>query len=456
MATVNNNNATASASTEVDLATLRKVIAASAIGNFVEWFDFAVYGFLAVVIAQHFFPPGDDSLALLQTFAVFAVSFALRPLGGIFFGMLGDRIGRKRILSVTVLLMAGATTLIGVLPTYASVGLFAPLALALARCVQGFSAGGEYAGACAFVMEHAPRTRKARYGSFVPVSTFLAFATAAALTYAISALLSEQALNAWGWRVPFLIAAPLGLVGLYMRLRLDESPAFQALKAHHAVPQAPLKETVRTHGATIVSLSAFISVTALSFYMFTTYFTTYMQVVGDASRTVALLASLVALLFAAALCPFVGRYADRVGRRRTILTAGACLIGAVFPAYTLAGSGEWWASLIGAMLMAVGAVICGVVTAVLLSEQFPTRVRYTASALCYNVSYTIFGGTAPLVATWLIERTGNNLSPAFYLIAITLLAMWGGLRLPESSHRALDADEAEWQRTPKPDAQPAL
>ncbi|MDH4573456.1 MFS transporter [Salinicola acroporae] len=456
MATVNNNNATASAPTDIDLATLRKVIAASAIGNFVEWFDFAVYGFLAVIIAQHFFPPGDDSLALLQTFAVFAVSFALRPLGGIFFGMLGDRIGRKRILSVTVLLMAGATTLIGVLPTYASVGLFAPLALALARCVQGFSAGGEYAGACAFVMEHAPRTRKARYGSFVPVSTFLAFATAAALTYAISALLSEQALNAWGWRVPFLIAAPLGLVGLYMRLRLDESPAFQALKAHHAVPQAPLKETVRTHGATIVSLSAFISVTALSFYMFTTYFTTYMQVVGNASRTVALLASLVALLFAAALCPFVGRYADRVGRRKTILTAGACLIGAVFPAYTLAGSGEWWASLIGAMLMAVGAVICGVVTAVLLSEQFPTRVRYTASALCYNVSYTIFGGTAPLVATWLIERTGNNLSPALYLIAITLLAMWGGLRLPESSHRALDADEAKWQRTPKPDAQPAL
>ena len=283
----NNDHDISSASTDVDLSTLRKVIAASAIGNFVEWFDFAVYGFLAVVISQHFFPPGDDSLALLQTFAVFAVSFALRPLGGIFFGMLGDRIGRKRILAVTVLLMAGATTLIGILPTYASVGLFAPLALALARCVQGFSAGGEYAGACAFVMEHAPTHRKARYGSFVPVSTFLAFATAAALTFVISVLLSEEALNAWGWRVPFLIAAPLGLVGLYMRLRLDESPAFQALKAQHAVPQAPLKETVRTHGATIVSLSAFISVTALSFYMFTTYFTTYMQVVGSASRTTA-------------------------------------------------------------------------------------------------------------------------------------------------------------------------
>src|SRR5690606_23757960 len=168
-------------SDNVSIATLRKVIAASAIGNFVEWFDFAIYGFLAVIIAQHFFPPGNPTLALLQTFAVFAVSFALRPLGGIFFGMLGDRVGRKRVLSVTVLLMAGSTTLIGLLPTYASIGLFAPLLLALARCLQGFSAGGEYAGACAFVMEHAPRERKARYGSFVPVSTFLAFATAAAL-----------------------------------------------------------------------------------------------------------------------------------------------------------------------------------------------------------------------------------------------------------------------------------
>ena len=171
-------------SQQVSPATLRKVIAASAIGNFVEWFDFAVYGFLAVTIASLFFPPGNPTLALLQTFAVFAVSFALRPLGGIFFGILGDRIGRKRVLSITVLLMAGATTLIGLLPTYASIGLLAPLLLAVARCLQGFSAGGEYAGACAFVMEHAPTEQKARYGSFVPVSTFLAFASAAGLRQA--------------------------------------------------------------------------------------------------------------------------------------------------------------------------------------------------------------------------------------------------------------------------------
>ncbi|WP_110664712.1 MFS transporter [Salinicola halophilus] len=440
----------------VDLATLRKVIAASAIGNFVEWFDFAVYGFLAVIIAEHFFPQGDPALALLQTFAVFAVAFALRPLGGIFFGMLGDKIGRKRVLSMTVLLMAGATTLIGVLPTYQSVGLLAPVALALARCIQGFSAGGEYAGACAFVMEHAPRDRKARYGSFVPVSTFVAFASAAALAYAVSAILSEEALASWGWRIPFLVAAPLGLVGLYMRLNLDESPAFQALKQRQAVPHSPLGETLRTHGRTILYLGAFISATALSFYMFTTYFTTYMQVVGGATQTTALLASLGALVFAGLLCPLVGRYADRVGRRRTILTAGACLIVAVFPAYTLAGSGEWLPSMLGAALMAVGAVICNVVTAVLLSEQFPTRVRYTSSALCYNVAYTIFGGTAPLVATWLIASTGHDLAPALYLIAITLLAMWGGMKLPETAGRSLDAEETEWAHAPRRAAQPAV
>ncbi|GGJ99753.1 MFS transporter [Pseudomonas matsuisoli] len=426
----------------VDLVTLRKVIAASAIGNFVEWFDFAVYGFLAVTIASLFFPPGNASLALLQTFAVFAVSFALRPLGGIFFGVLGDKLGRKRVLSITVLLMAGATTLIGLLPTYQTIGLIAPLLLALARCLQGFSAGGEYAGACAFVMEHAPTDRKARYGSFVPVSTFTAFAAAAGLVFGLGTFLSEAQMQVWGWRLPFLIAAPLGLVGLYMRLRLDESPAFQAIAQQSEKAHSPLKETLRDHAKPIICLSAFISATALSFYMFTTYLATYMQVVGGASRPTALLASLMALVFAALLCPLVGLYSDWVGRRRTILSACGSLIVAVYPAFMLAATGEFLNAAIGAMLLAVGAVACGVVTAALLSEQFPTRVRYTASAFTYNVAYTIFGGTAPLVATWLIDVTGNRMSPAFYLIVIALLAMIGGMSLPETAKRRLDYADA--------------
>lgn len=431
---------------QVDPATLKRVICAAAIGNFVEWFDFAVYGFLATVIAAQFFPSGDPSVALLKTFAVFAVAFAFRPLGGIFFGMLGDRIGRKRVLSTTILLMAGATTLIGLLPSYAQIGLFAPLLLTIIRCAQGFSAGGEYAGACAYLMEHAPRTKRAWYGSFVPVSTFTAFACAAVIAYALDASLAPESMASWGWRVPFLIAAPMGIVGLYLRLRLDETPAFQAVANEHAVAHSPLRETLKTQGGAICCLGAFVSLTALSFYTFTTYFTTYLQVAGGLSRATALLISVIALVFAALMCPVAGAYSDKVGRRATILTTGVGLIFVVYPAFMLASSGSFAASIVGVMLLALGAVLSGVVTAALLSEVFPTRTRYTASAITYNMAYTIFGGTAPLMATWLIGMTGSNLAPAYYLIAISLLALAGGLALPETSKISLhsplpDADE---------------
>jgi len=406
---------------QVDPATLKRVICAAAIGNFVEWFDFAVYGFLATVIASQFFASGDSSVALLKTFAVFAVAFAFRPLGGIFFGMLGDRIGRKRVLAATILLMAGATTLIGLLPTYAHIGLIAPLLLTIIRCVQGFSAGGEYAGACAYLMEHAPRGKRAWYGSFVPVSTFSAFAAAAVIAYALDASLSPEAMASWGWRVPFLIAAPLGIVGLYLRWRLDETPAFQAVENEHAVAHSPLRETLKTQGGAICCLGAFVSLTALSFYTFTTYFTTYLQVAGGLSRATALLISVIALVCAALMCPLAGAYSDKVGRRATILTTGVGLIVVIYPAFMLASSGSFAGAVVGVLLLAMGAVLSGVVTAALLSEVFPTRTRYTASAITYNMAYTIFGGTAPLMATWLIGMTGTNLAPAYYLIAISLL-----------------------------------
>lgn len=421
------------ASAPVPPAQLRKVIAASAVGNFVEWFDFAVYGFLATIIASQFFASSDSGVALLKTFAVFAVAFALRPLGGIVFGALGDRLGRKRILSLTILMMAGSTTVIGLLPTYQSIGLWAPVLLTLARCVQGFSAGGEYAGACAYLMEHAPNDKRAWYGSFVPVSTFSAFACAAVMAYVLDASLSPEAMSTWGWRVPFLVAAPLGIVGLYLRWRMEETPTFrqaQAQACEHA--HSPLRETLQHQLGSIVRLGAFISLTALSFYMFTTYFSTYLQVVGHLSRAQSLMVSTVALLFAAAACPLAGAFSDRVGRRKTVGFVCLWVMATVFPSYWLASSGTVPAAIVGVCLLAVGAALSGVVTAALLSETFPTRTRYTASALTYNIAYTLFGGTAPLVATWLIGTTGSNLAPAFYLVVIAVLAMAGGLALPET------------------------
>lgn len=424
--------------------TLKKVIGAAAIGNFVEWFDFAVYGFLATIIANQFFPSSSVSLGLLKTFGVFAVAFAMRPLGGIFFGILGDKVGRKSILSLTILMMAGATTLMGLLPTHASIGVMAPILLTALRCLQGFSAGGEYAGSVAYVMEHSPNHRRGWYGSFVPVSTFTAFACAALLVFALENSLSSEAMASWGWRVPFVIAAPLGIVGLFLRWRMAETPAFKAMAAEeNPHVHSPLRETLRSQGGAILRLGAFISLTALSFYTFTTYFATYLQVVGNLTRPQSLLVSTVALFFAAAACPVAGLISDSIGRRKSVGLICVWVIVTVLPAFGLASSGSVLYAVGGVLLLAVGALACGVVTATLMSESFPTRTRYTASAFTYNISYTIFGGTAPLMATWLIERTGNNLSPAFYLIAIAVFAMAGGLALRETSRISLSGEMRE-------------
>ncbi|MNF92088.1 Proline/betaine transporter [compost metagenome] len=234
------------------------------------------------------------------------------------------------------------------------------------------------------------------------------------------------------------MAAPLGLIGLYLRWRMEETPTFrQAMAEDKDHSHSPLRETLQQQKGMILRLGAFISLTALSFYMFTTYFATYLQVVGHLSRAQSLMVSTVALLFAAGACPAAGAFSDRFGRRRTVATACLWVILMVFPAYWLASSGQLAAAILGVILLAVGAVLSGVVTAALLSEVFPTRTRYTASAITYNIAYTIFGGTAPLVATWLINQTGSSLAPAFYLVVIALLALVGGLALPETSRTSL-------------------
>lgn len=430
--------------------TLRRVVVAASLGNFVEWFDFAVYGFMATVLAANFFPAGNEVTALLQTFAVFAVAFALRPVGGLVFGALGDRIGRRRVLSWTVLLIAGSTTMIGVLPTYADIGIAATLLLCLARLIQGFSAGGEYAGACAYVLEHAPRTKKARYSSVMPISTFVAFAVAALLSYGMSAVLDPAALADWGWRVPFLVAAPLGLFGFYIRYRLSETPVFDQIGE---VAHAPVRETLRSALPTMVRLGGYISASGLAFYTLTTYMGTYLQVVARVERPTALLASVVALLFAAACSPLSGLVSDRFGRRRTAAAAVGLLLVTSVPAFLLAGSQHLAPILLGQGLLALGTAATLVSVAVLMSELFPTRVRYTASAITYNVAYAVFGGTAPFLATWAISVTDDPLAPAYYLAVVSAVALGCILLLPETGHRSL-ADVNAAERSPAPAGAP--
>jgi MFS transporter, MHS family, proline/betaine transporter len=440
---------------------LRRVLVAASLGNFVEWFDFAVYGFMATAIAANFFPSDNPTTSLLQTFAVFAVAFAARPLGGLVFGVLGDRIGRKRVLSITVLLIGASTTAIGVLPTYETIGITATILLCVARGLQGFSAGGEYAGACAYVVEHAPDHRRARYASFMPATTFFAFASAAMISFLAAALLTEEALNGWGWRIPFLVAAPVGAVGFYIRSRLSESPAFRRLEDDEELrPEAaPLRRTLRTQRRTMLVLGGVISASGLAFYTFTTYMSTYVQVVGGLGPAAALLASFVALSVAAVLSPVLGRFSDRVGRRRSTVLSTALIAALSVPAFLLAGSGAVWAVVLGELLLSVGVVLSLVVVAVLMSELFATRIRYTASALTYNVAYTLFGGTAPFVATYLVTRTGVAISPALYLVVVSLVALLCALRLPETAGAPLrdtddDTDDDTGTREPALEQRP--
>lgn len=421
---------------------LRQVSGAAAAGTFVEWFDFAVYGFFATTLAATFFPSEDPTAGLLETFAVFAVAFAMRPLGGVVFGTLGDRIGRKRVLALTVLLMSGSTAVIGLLPGHAEIGLAAPILLAVARCVQGVSAGGEYAGACTYLVEHCPPHKRATYAALMPAATFGAFAAAALVAFLFSAPVAGEQVAEWGWRVPFLLAAPLGLVGFVIRRRLDESPAFRRLE-QSAPEHSPLRATLRTQASTMLRLGGFIMLTALSFYIFSTYLTTFLRSVVGMRTDVVLVTNVLALGAAMLAAPLVGRLSDRIGRRPTMVTACAALIVLTVPGYLLAGQGGFGGARAGQLLIAVGAVTANVVTAVLLSELFPTRVRFTASAITYNVAYALFGGTAPFVATWLVTTTGQQLAPAFYMTVVAVVALAAAWSLPETAGRPLDHGDGE-------------
>ncbi|MHA6792460.1 MFS transporter [Pseudonocardia bannensis] len=233
----------------IDARTVRRAVGAAAMGNPVEWFDYGVYSFVAVIIARQFFPGGEDGSGLLATFAIFAVAYLVRPLGGLVLGPLVDRIGRRRVLALTIVMMSAATFAIGLLPTYAQVGVLAPILLLTARLVQGFATGGEYGGAAAFIAEYAPDRRRGFYCSFLETGTLGGFVLAAGLVTTLQLTLPPQDMESWGWRVPFLVAGPLGLIGLRLRSKLEDTPAFRMLQQEQDVPDAPMRELLTRVGA---------------------------------------------------------------------------------------------------------------------------------------------------------------------------------------------------------------
>lgn len=421
---------------------VRRVMSAAAIGHFVEWFDFAVYAYAAPVIAVLFFPNSEPAVALLSTFAVYAVGFLVRPIGAFLLGSLGDRIGRKRVLAGVILTMGLATTAIGLLPTYHQIGILAPLLLVMCRTLQGLSAAGETIGSNSFVAEHAPRERRGFFVGSVYTWSNLPPVFAALLVLGLTHALSSAAYESWGWRVPFLLGAPLAVVGLYIRTRVEETPAFAAMKDSKRLESAPIRTVLREQRPAMATCFSIAAVASLGYYSLTGYFYTYLTVTVGIGHTAALISNSVALTITFVTVPLAAGLSDRIGRRRGLLLAVSMNVVFAIPAYLLASHGTLATALVSQGMLALSLGMFGPAGPTFV-ELFPARTRYTGASISYNMAFTIFGGTAPLLSIWLIDQTGSNIAPAWYVVAVSVAALFMIARMPETSRRSMDPDEAD-------------
>ncbi len=415
----------------------KKAVVAAVIGNFVEWYDFTIYGYLAVVIAPLFFPAENRLVSLMAAFAVFGVAFVMRPVGALFFGSIGDRIGRRNTLSVVILIASGATFLIGVVPSYETIGLLAPLLLVLARMVQGFAVGGEFGGATAFMVEYAPDGKRGLYGSWQFVTQGASLIVGLLIVISFTASVSEEALFSWAWRVPFLIALPMGLIGLYLRLRLEDTPASQAVKEHHEVVRMPLMESLRAHGKDLLKVVGLTWVLTGFVYLLI-FMPTFLSEQLDVALSVGYTAVLMGTAAFSGMVLLVAIISDRVGRRKPFLIATPVLAAiAIVPIFMLIQTDNF-AAIVFALLVAGSVVgISTGVYAAAMCEIFPTNVRYSSLSLGYSVAVSIFGGTTPLIFTALLASTGNPLSPAFYLVVAAVVGIVAALTFPETAKEPL-------------------
>lgn len=423
--------------TVIERSKLQQTVGGTAVGNFMEWYDFGIYGFMATTLAAVFFPSGSG-LALVATFAAFAVSFLVRPIGGFFFGPLADRIGRKRVLTITITMMAAGTVAIGLLPGYQTLGVWAFVLLFAARIVQGFSTGGEYVDAMVFMTEHSPDRRRGFWVSWLPVGTLTGYIVGAGLVTALTTFLSQDALLAWGWRIPFLSAAVIGLVGLYIRLKLEESPAYQQQEQtpeHKGMRQ--FRRTVVDQWRPLLVVVGLVMGINVVTYMLTAYLPTYLKATVGVSDTRALLIILIVLVILVLAVTQVARLSDRIGRKPIMfLGCGVVLAGAI-PTFLLLRTGGNLMIFAGALLLGLMLLCFNTTEPATLPALFPTEVRGGAVSIGYNFSVSAFGGTTPLIAQALVTATGSTLVPAYYLMLAGAVGVVAVMFTPETAREPL-------------------
>ncbi|EKZ98414.1 MFS transporter [Cupriavidus sp. TKC] len=417
---------TATSANELSKATRRRAIIAATIGNGLEWFDFTVYSFFAVIIAKLFFPTGNDMTSFLLTVATFGVGFFMRPVGAIVLGVYADRVGRKAALTLTILMMALGTAIIGLAPTYDSIGLWAPALIVLARLIQGFSAGGEVGGATAFLIEHAPDEERGMYASWQQASQGISFMLGAAMGALVTNGLDQAQIDAWGWRIPFLFGLLIGPVGMYIRSHLEEPPEFEARQAERRasnVKFSPLSQVLRDHPREVLAGLGVTILWTVCTYVLVFYMPSYAKQqlglpLGATFQSTAICGAIILVL-----CPLMGMLSDRVGRKRMLGVVALAIGVLAYPLFHWLNVSPTTATLLQVQIVLgiLLAAFTGPAPAV-LAEQFPTEVRSTGLSLAYNFAVTIFGGFAPLIVTWLIESTHNKLAPAYYVIAAAAIS----------------------------------
>ncbi|MDQ3615364.1 MAG: MFS transporter [Actinomycetota bacterium] len=419
---------------EVSPSILRRAIAASAIGNATEWFDYGIYAYGVTYISAALFP-GNTEEATLFALATFAISFLVRPLGGLFWGPLGDRLGRKSVLALTILMMSGATLGVGLIPSYDTIGFWAPTLLIVMRMVQGFSTGGEYGGAATFMAEYAPDKRRGFCGSFLEFGTLAGFSLGALLMLGFSLVLGEANMQSFGWRLPFLVAAPLGIVGLYLRSRMEDTPIFREIEAQGSKEEetkTQFRDLLIGFWKPLILLAGLVVALNVVNYTLLSYMPTYLEAEIGLSTDLSLVVPLIGMLSMMVFLPVAGALSDRIGRKPLWWTSLIGLFIMVVPMYMLMAT-----NVLGAI---VGFAVLGLLYVPQLATisatfpaMFPTHVRFAGFAIAYNVSTSLFGGTAPLVNDYLTGLTGNSLVPAFYMMAACVVGGVAMLFVTETS-----------------------
>ncbi|MDT0696074.1 MULTISPECIES: MFS transporter [Mammaliicoccus] len=419
----------------VDIGMAKKSVFATGIGNAMEWFDFALYSYLAVIISKNFFSPvQNDELKLIFTFATFAIAFLLRPVGGIVFGKIGDKLGRKVVLTFTIIMMAISTLIIGLLPTYDQIGVWAPILLLLARILQGFSVGGEYAGAMVYIAESSPDNKRIRLGSGLEIGTLTGYIVASILVTVLFWTLSDAQMNSWGWRIPFFLSAPIGLIGLYLRTHLEETPIFENDIADQK-DQLSVIEIIKQYKKDILLCIVFVAFFNITNYVLLGYMPSYLdETVGISDRISTPITAIVLLIMVPFALTF-GRLGDKIGNKKVIsfgLILGILVSVVSFQFLNIGGLG----------FLFLGLLLLGIVLSVYegtmpgsLPTLFHTDIRYRTLSWTFNISVSLFGGTTPLVASWLVHVTGNNLAPAFYLLGVSIIGLIVVLTLFEDTSK---------------------